>query len=224
MRLKNKCRFDSLKNFKDEIDATNTLIQALEIQIEATRELLKFTKAESKPEYTKYKNLLEVSEKQIEKLYELGFVAFFANFECFMFEFLKELFRKYPSSFKSEKIVRFEDIKGFENVSDIKDYFIDSYAIEKSYDIETWTNFLAQKFDIKIFKNKKDLQRFKALNSLRNLILHSGSKTNSKFRNEMKIFIKSSVPLGRSFNLDRKKYFAILYAMLKLMIITIERK
>lgn len=223
MKTKNLKNFKSVQNFKLEIEETHTLIHALEAQITATRELLIFVKAQNSPDWHKYKKLLEIDEKQIKKIYELGFIAFFANFECFMFEFLKELFKKYPSSFRSERIIKFDDIKDFEEIADIKSYFIDSYAIEKSYDIEGWANFLSQKFGIKTFKRKKDLQLLKALNSLRNLILHSGSKTNSKFRNEMKAFIKQSVPLDRTLNLDRKKYFGGLHMGLKLLITNIEK-
>ena len=223
MKNKNLKTYKSLQYFKSEIEETQTLIHALESQVIATRELLIFIKAQSSPDWSKHKKFLEINDAQVKKTYELGFVAFFANFECFMFEFLKELLRKYPNSFKSEKIIKFDDIKDFEQIADIKDYFIDSYAIEKSYDIEEWSKFLLQKFGIRVFKNSKDLQRFKALNSFRNLMLHSGSKTNSKFRNEMKIFLKTKVPLGEKVNLDREKYFHILYTMLKLLIVNIEK-
>jgi len=188
----------------------------------ATEAVVEFTKAKTKPEYEKFKKYLEISEKQMRKLYELGFIALFANFECFMFEILKDLFKKYPSSFKSEKIIKFEDIKDFKKVKDIKDYFIDSVAIEKSYDIEIWASFLSQRFGVVIFKKKKDLLRLKALNSLRNIILHSGSKTNSKFRKEMKDFIKYPVPIGKTFGLDMKRYFTTLYRLLKTLIVNIE--
>ena len=213
----------SVQNFKTELEETHTLIHALEAQMEATKAVLEFTKAKEKTEYQKFKKYLEISERQMRKLYELGFIALFANFECFMFEMLKELFKKYPSSFSSEKIIKFEDIKDFKKIKDVKDYFIDSLAIEKSYDIETWINFLNQKFGIVVFKKKKDLLRFKALNSLRNIIMHSGGKTNSKFRKEMRGFIKSPVPIGKTINLDRQRYFSILYGTLGMLIGDIEK-
>jgi len=221
--LKNLANFKSVKNFGKEILDTYTLVNAFNAQAVTTSEFLTFTKAKDKPDYQKFKHLLEIDSKQTEKLYELGFIALFANFECFMFEFLKELFKKYPTSFKSEKIIKFEDIKDFKDVIDIKDYFIDSFAIEKSYEIDTWKIFLSQKFGIKIFANKKDFERLKLLNFLRNLILHSGSKTNSKFRNDLKPFLKSPVPLGERFSLSREKYFGRLYVILKLLITNLEK-
>ncbi|MCX6764357.1 MAG: hypothetical protein NTU58_01480 [Candidatus Nealsonbacteria bacterium] len=213
----------SLVNFKNELKETRTLIHALETQVIATKEFLKVTKAKEKPGYEKFQKFLEITDKQIAKLHELGFVALFANFECFMFEFLKDLFRRHTHSFQSDKIAKFEDIKDFKTVKEVKEYFIDSFAIEKSYDIETWTSFLNQRFGIIIFKNRKDLLRFKALNSIRNLILHSGSKTNVKFRNEMRNLLKTPVPIGKPFKLDMKRYFVVLHSCLQILIKNIEK-
>ena len=209
MKKKNFSKLKSLKNFKNEVEETHLLIHALETQIIATRQLLNFTKAKDRPGYDKFKNFLEVSETQEKKLNELGFIALFANFECFMFESLKELLNKYPNAFSSEKVAKFEDIKDFKKITEVKNYFIDSLAIQKTYDMETWANFMKEKFGIVIFLNKKDLVRFKMLSSLRNLILHSGGRTNSKFRNEMKKILKTSVPIGQSIHFDMKKYFAV---------------
>jgi hypothetical protein len=214
----------SLKNFKTEVEETHVLMNALEAQILATQQLLVFTKAKSRPEYEKFKKFLELNNRQTQKMHELGFIALFANFECFMFEIVKELFKKHPSSFQTEKIVKFEDLKDFKSVKEVKNYFIDSLAIEKSYDIETWIDFLHRRFGLIIFKTNKDLRRFKALNSLRNIILHSGSKTNSKFSKEMRDFLKTPVPIGKPFNLDMKKFFIILHNVLLELIQNIENQ
>lgn len=212
----------SLQNFKSELEETHTLIHALETQIMATEQLLDFIKAKSSPDYEKFQKYLEINEKQTSKLFELGFVALFANFECFMFEILKELFKKYPTSFRSEKIVKYEDLKDFSNIAEIKEYFIDSVAIEKSYDIEAWAEFLLKRFHIKVFTSKKDLERIRALNALRNIILHSGGKTNSRFRKEMSPLLKSPVPIGKPFSLNRKKYFGTLYNRFSILIRNVE--
>jgi hypothetical protein len=139
-----------------------------------------------------------------------------------MFELLKELFRKYPTSFQSEKALKFEEIKNFDNIAEIKDYIIDSVAIEKSYDIESWETLLSKRFKIKVFKSKKSLEQIKALNSLRNIILHSGNKTNSRFSNEMSRFLKTPVPIGEPFGLSMKKYFEVLHATFSLLIKNVE--
>jgi hypothetical protein len=215
-------KLKSLQNFKSEIKETYILIHSLETQVIATEQLLDFTKAKSSPDYKKFQKYLEIDDKQLKKLFELGFVALFANFECFMFELLKELFKKYPASFQSEKVLKFEDIKNFVNIDEVKDYFIDLVAIEKSYAIETWETLLSQRFKIKVFKSKKDLERIQALNALRNIILHSGSKTNSHFRKEMGQFLKTPVPIGKPFNLDMKKLFEVLHTEFSLLIRNIE--
>src|SRR3989344_5813749 len=122
MKKKNFSKLKSLKNFKNEVEETHLLIHALETQIIATRQLLNFTKAKDRPGYDKFKNFLEVSETQEKKLNELGFIALFANFECFMFESLKELLNKYPNAFSSEKVAKFEDIKDFKKITEVKNY------------------------------------------------------------------------------------------------------
>ena len=200
------------------------MIHAIEAQIVATREFMSFTKAQESADWNKFKKLLEITDRQVEKIYELGFIAFFANFECFMFELLKELFIKYPAHFQSEKLIKFEDINKLSSVDDIKHYFIDTIAIEKSYDIETWNTFLSTKIGIKIFKSQKESNNLKALNSLRNLFLHSGAKTNSKFRREMKLLIKSYVPIGELVRLDRRKLFGGLYGLLRNVIENAEKQ
>lgn len=220
LNLKN---LKSLSNLKMEVEETRLLVRALEAQIGATEQLLDFTKAKTRPDYKQFKKYLEINNKQISKLHELGFIALFANFECFMFEMLKELFRKYPSSFQSEKVLKFEDIKDFKKVTEVKNYLIDSVAIEKSQDIESWATFLSQRFGIEIFKTKKDLERMKLLNALRNITLHSGGKTNSRFRKQVSGILKSKIPIGKAHSLDMKKFFAGLYGELSGLIRDLEK-
>lgn len=208
----------SIREFKQKINKTYIFIHGLESTIGATEAVLDFTKARSSPDYKKFKNLLEFDDSRKAYLFELGFIALFANFEFFMSDFLKELFLKYPSSFESEKMIRFEEIDDFKNITEIKRYFVDSVAIEKSYDIKSWLDYLDKKFGIKIFKTKKQLHGFLMLNALRNIFMHAGGKTNSKFRNEMKTFLKAKVSSGQEVSLDRKKYFEVLYYELNCII------
>jgi len=213
----------SIREFKQKINKTYIFIYGLESTIGATEVVLDFTKARSSPDYKKFKKLLEFDDSRKAYLFELGFIALFANFEFFMSNFLKELFLKFPSSLKSEKILRLEEIDDFEDIKEIKEYLADSVAIEKSYDVKSWLDCLNKKFNIKVFKTKKHLQRFLMLNSLRNAYMHAGGITNSKFRNEMKTFLKSKIPLGQKINLDRKKYFEVLYSELNLIIKNLQK-
>lgn len=207
-RLKN---LKSIQEFKKSIDKTYFFIHGVESTILATEELLAFTKAKDNPDYNKFRELLEFDDTKKSYLFEVGFIALFSNFEFFMSNFLKELFLKYPSSIKSEKVVCLDEIDDFKNIKEIKEYFADLTAIEKSYDIKSWVDFLNKKFNIKVFKTKKHLGRFLMLNSLRNVYMHAGGITNSKFRKEIRVFLKSKVPLGQKIGLDRKRYFEVLY-------------
>ena len=209
----------SLQSFKDRINETQDLIDALVGHVHALRTFLDWIKAKDEPDYEKFKKILEVNDKQFQKLYELGFIALFANFECFMYEYIKELFNKYPDSLKTEKTLTFDDIKDLDNISEVREHFIDSVAIEKSHSIDIWATFLSQRFGINIFKTRDDLTLFKSLNSLRNLILHSGGKTNTQFRKEMRSFISQPVPIGAHHDLDMKFFFSALLTFLQLHVL-----
>lgn len=212
----------SIQEFKKGIDKTYVFIHGLESTIVATEELLTFTKAKESADYNKFQELLEFDDTKKSYLFEVGFVTLFSNFEFFASNFLKELFLKYPNSIKGEKVACLDEINDFKNTKEIKEYFADLIAIEKSYDIKSWADFLNKKFNIKVFKDKKHLRRFLMLNSLRNVYMHAGGITNSKFRKEMKVFLKSKVPLGQKIGLDRKRYFEILYLELNFIIKNLE--
>lgn len=204
----NLSKFKSIRIFNEEINVTHVLIEALNAQIFATKTFFDGLKVDrSAPQYIKLKHLIEVDSVQMEKIYELGFIALFANFESFTFNLLKELYKKYPSSCSSERLIAFEDIKGFETVQQIRDYFIDCLAIKNSYDTEQWVKYLQLKFKVKVFKNKKQFNSFRALNALRNIILHSGGKTNSKFRKDLSMLKIKNVPIDKPVTSGRKNYF-----------------
>jgi hypothetical protein len=210
--------FSSVRNFEKEIKNTYLLIKALIAHIFGLREFLEFTRAKEKPDWDSFKKFFNINSKQINQLYEMGFIFLFANFESFSFNLTKELFKKYPSFFTSEKIVKFEELKDFKTIKEIRDYFIDCSAIQKSYDTSAWLDFLKRNFKITLFRTKKELELFEALNSLRNIFLHSSSKTNSKFRNEMRKILKTPVPLNKKVKLSREKCLNVLYSALKKII------
>lgn len=218
MKKCNLRELKSIKEFKDSIDRTHVFIHSLESTIVATEAFLDFTKAKADPNYKKFEKFFEFDEAKKSYLFELGFIALFANFEFFMYSLLREIFLKYPGSYKSERILCFEEISDFKKVKEIEEYFVDIFAVEKSYDIKTWSSFLENKFNIKFFKDEKHFKRFSALNSMRNPYMHSGGVTNSKFRKEMKSFLKTKVPLGEKLGFNRREYFEILYRELNLII------
>lgn len=220
MKLK---KLKSVEEFKNNIVKTRNFIHGLEANILATETVLDFTKAKRNPDYKKFEKLLEFDDVRKSYLFEIGFIALFSNFEFFMTNFLKELFIKFPKSFKNEKLFCIDEINNFKDLDEVREYVVDLYAIEKSYDIKSWLGYLNKRFNINIIKTKKHLSRFLMLNSLRNIYMHAGGVTNSKFRKEMKIFLKSDVPLNQKIDLDRKKFFEILFSELVLIIKNLDK-
>lgn len=214
--------FSSVRNFEHAVNDTNVLINAIYAHIVGMKQFLDLTKAQSQPKWKKMKKLLVIHDEQLNQLFEMGFINLFANFESFSFTFTKELLKKYPYRLKSEKVIKFEEIVDFKTCREIKDYFIDSLAIQKTYNLNEWLEYMEKVHEINIFKKKEELDSFMLLNSFRNVLLHSGGKTNSKFRVEMKKFIKSTVPLNQKIDLDRARYYEILYNTLKNMLVHIK--
>ena len=223
MKKKQFKNLKSVQEFKKNIGKTHVFIHGLRSNIATTEATLDFTKAKNSPDYKKFKELLEFDDTKKSYLFEIGFIVLFSNFEFFMVNILKELFKKYSGSIKNEKIFCLDEINDFKDVKEIREYIIDLTAVEKSYDIKSWLDYLGRKFGIKIFKTKKHLDRFLMLNSLRNLYMHAGGITNSKFRRETKIFLKGTVPLNKEVGLDRRKYFEILYSELTFLIKNLEK-
>jgi len=79
-----------------------------------------------------------VKDKEMEQIYEMGFIALFANFEFFMFDFLKELFLKFPNSLSKDLKINLGELSSLTSVEQIMEYIIDRTAIQKSYSIEKW--------------------------------------------------------------------------------------
>jgi len=214
-KIKDLSNINSVKNFKKNIEKTYQFFSGLEINIFTTKEVFRMFKARRHPKFKEYQNIVEFNKARLSYLYELGFIALFSNFEFFMYDLLRDLFKKYPNSFKKEKMVSYEEVSDFKNVREIKEYIVDSLAIEKAYDVKSWREFINRNFKITIFKTKKQFRLLLMLNALRNIFLHGGGVTNSKFRREMKELLKTQIPLKRKITLDRKTYFENLYRLLK---------
>jgi hypothetical protein len=136
------------------------------------------------PEIHKF---LMFDEAHFEKIFELGFIALFANFEHFMYEFLKELYTKQPKAIPPEKTIKAGDLMEFKSYRNVRDYLIDTIAIENSYDIETWNNTSQKLFNIKPIPDEIRV-RIMIMNSMRNMFLHSGGHWNSKiYKDKRKI-------------------------------------
>jgi hypothetical protein len=130
-------------------------------------------------------DLLIFDETHFEKIFEVGFIALFANFEYFMYEFLKELYLKQPLAIPNDKTVKSEDILQFSNFKSVKEFIIDSVAIENSYDLEVWNNTVSKLFNIKPISDEVKV-KIMIMNSVRNMFLHSGGHWNSKVYKDSK--------------------------------------
>jgi len=79
----------------------------------------------------------------------------------------------------TEKTIKAEDILQFKNYNSVRDFLIDSIAIEYSYDLELWNNTTERLFNLKPIPAEVK-GKLMILNSMRNLFLHSGGHWNSK--------------------------------------------
>ncbi len=114
-----------------------------------------------------------------DKIFELGFIGIFANFEHFMYEFIKELYIKYPKSIPKDKLIKSEEILKFTSYKKVFENLVDAIAIENSYDIGTWNITVSKLFNIKPMSDDTKV-RMMIMNSKRNMYLHSGGNWNSK--------------------------------------------
>ncbi|MBS1585883.1 MAG: hypothetical protein JSS82_10110 [Bacteroidetes bacterium] len=175
----------SLKAFEENLSST-TLFTA---RLHAISTYLKPKEEYKYPSTipTEIMKFISFDDNHFDKIFETGFIALFANFEHFMYEFLKELYTKYPKAIPTERTIKAEDILEFRNYKSIREYLIDSIAIENSYDIDTWNNTIQKLFNLKPIPDDVKV-RLMILNSLRNLFLHSGGHWNSKaFKDSRKI-------------------------------------
>ena len=173
----------SLEAFEENIKATDLFTA----RIHAMSTYLKPAKPESYPKTIPPSTLKFVTfdDAHFEKIFEMGFISLFANFEHFMYEFIKELYTQQPKAIPSDKTIKAEDILQFKNYKSVTEFLIDTVAIENSYDIETWNNVIHKLFNIKPISDDTKV-RLLIMNSMRNMFLHSGGHWNSKVYKDSK--------------------------------------
>jgi len=218
--MKNKSKLSdlpSIANFKTSIEKTSRLIRSIIGNVTATEALLKIlSKTDTKIYAHPIAKSLKLEKEDKEYIYELGFVALFANFEAFSNQLIKDLLNKYPKSLKeSDKTITMGEVISIKSGKKIKDYMIDQIAIEKSGSIEDWFKYLDSVFNIKALPNGKFLEQICILNELRNIFVHSGGIANALFIKKMKKYFKTAIPLNHKMDfINREKYFHILYHLL----------
>lgn len=207
----------SVTNFRRSIDKTNRLINSIIGNITAVEALLNYlSKSDKKVLDHPIPKSLKLEKEDTEYIYELGFIALFANFEAFAHQIIRDLIHKYPKCLiESDKTIKVGDIFSMGSGRKMKEYIIDEIAIENSGQIELWSKYLEGRFNIKVMPNEKFCEQLCILNELRNIFVHSGGVTTTLFIAKMRKYFKSSIPLNQRVDfIDRKKYFQILYGFL----------
>lgn len=195
-------KYKSIEDFKKETKKIQDLIGGLITVVKVFERLPEFPQLKSKAkEFQKIIDdnpYLKFDKEKIDNIYELGFIRLFASFEAFMYEYLKELYIRYPESLPKERKIQVSDILDWKTKKSVNDFIVDHIAIENSYDLKTWEKTLKCSFGIEVFKDKEEEKLFNSLNLCRNMIAHSGGKTNSKIvRDFKKIFKDSDEPKGK---------------------------
>jgi hypothetical protein len=176
-----KKRNKSIEDFKNEFKRIENLLSGLITIIEVLNQLSVTPLFKGMSEhFRKQYPFLEFGKDKIDSIYELGFIRLYASFEAFMYEFLKEMYIKYPKSIPIDKKISIGEIIDWKTKKSVNEFIIDHVAIENSYDLQTWERTLNNSFKIEVFNNKEQKTLFDTLNLCRNMLVHSGSKTNSK--------------------------------------------
>ncbi|MFA5894804.1 MAG: hypothetical protein WC851_03455 [Candidatus Shapirobacteria bacterium] len=208
----------SVKQFEINIKRTNKLINSIIGNIVATEAMFsELSKRNKKILDHPITKSLKVEEEDKAYIYELGFIALFANFEALMFFLLKDLSTKYPKSIsESGKSITVEEILKLKTGKRIKEYVVDDLALNNSTSIEKWGKFLESNYNIKAFPGTKFETQLCVMNELRNLYLHSQGITNSLFVKNLKKYFNMNWPLNQSVGfINKEKYFFTLLDMLK---------
>lgn len=192
--------FNSIKNFRNEANRIIELVHGLITVIRAFENLpdapgINMNKEEYQKQIKKIP-ILNFNKEKIYCIYELGFIRLFASFEAFMYEYLKELYLKYPRSIPIDKKIQISDILEWNTKKSIQEFIVDYVAIENSYDISIWERTLKNTFGIDVFKDKEQKSLFEVVNVCRNITLHSGGKVNAIAEKEF-IRIFSSFQKGK---------------------------
>ena len=165
-----------------------------------------------------YKKLVAFGNNEKDSLFELGIIALFANFETFQYELLCELLGKYPEAYNKDITVEVQELNRFATIKQARDFYVDSYAIEKTFNLVKWEQYVRESFGILLFPESKDFQYFRLLNETRNIFMHSGGKFSSRFHKEIeKIFPgeKFDVTLRAKLKQDKNKLFGHTYLLIQ---------
>lgn len=205
----------SVKEFEKNLNKTFKLLSRVRNNIIGMEAFLGLT-IKKRQASTYDKKMIKgftIKKEEINQIFEMGYVTLFSHFEYFMYDLLKDLFFKFPKSLNTD--VTFDEIRDISSVKKVKEYIIDSAAIKNSYSVETWLEFLKKTYAINILSVKQDREFIYMLNEVRNIIMHSGGKTNVRFRKNMGNILKTEIKIGEKHHLNMQEFFYILYKLFK---------
>tara|TARA_R110002049_G_scaffold292211_2_gene476532 strand:- start:760 stop:1197 length:438 start_codon:yes stop_codon:yes gene_type:complete len=135
----------------------------------------------------------------------------------------------FPESIPDNRKISVESILLWNNTKSVKEYVIDSVAIDNSYTLEIWKKTLKTPFGIEFMRAPKNIERLEFFDLVRNLTLHSDGRVNSKFltkapKSITKKHLKDGVFERVELSVDYYECFNGLQIMLESMIDTIENK
>lgn len=207
--------------FKVNIVRTKRLINSLFGNITTTETFLEYVSKDNKAVMDNpISKSLVIEKRDRDYIFELGYIALFANFEALMHDFIKDLYQNYPRFMLGiERTVKVSEIVVLESGEKIREWIIDELAIENSKSIDDWSQFLEKCFKIKVFPNAEFKNQLNMLNQLRNSYLHSGGITNTRFVRIMQKLLKAKIPLNQSLDFaERERYFKILFSKLNSLV------
>lgn len=206
----------SVVSFKRSIDRTKNLIDSVIKNIVATEAFIEhMTKVNRNLLDHPISKSLKVEQDDRDYIYELGFIALFANFEAFTYQIVKDLIHRFPKCLKeSDKTIKVGSIFSMRSGKRIKEHIIDEIAIENSGQTEVWSKYLESRFNIKTMPDDKFRNKLYVLNELRNLFVHSGGNTTTLFIERTKKYFGNDIPLNQKMDIPKDKFFQILYEIL----------
>ncbi|OGC69547.1 hypothetical protein A2415_03145 [candidate division WWE3 bacterium RIFOXYC1_FULL_39_7] len=181
----------SIKNFRKTLKKASNHIYSIENSLVASYRMIEYLEKYNIKVPKKMGMLRKNDEREV-FLYEIAFIGAYASFEHFMYDFLYDLFRKYPNALCNEKLFSYEEIRNFKRITNLKNFIADKLAVAKSYDIDEWIK-VVEGFGINMFNDEEDSKMLKFLNILRNDLLHAGGTTSSATLEKVKKTFNRSV-------------------------------
>jgi|GEM_PF-4232156 len=120
----------------------------------------------------------EELRKELDFICELAFIRLYASFEAFREDLVREIFNKYPESMPTKDDIPISEIVIWKSIGSVKNFIRDRQSKKKSDSIESWVNFLKNEHKINI--PDVIISNLKQSRFLRNIIIHSGGKLDSR--------------------------------------------